>query len=93
MQSTRSRRFEGKSLIITGAAQAVGKQVVLDAAEEGARFLVADRSPIVEEVAAAVEAAHGPDRAIVMVEDTRPMLETSGSCSGLKTLSVRSMSL
>ncbi|MFG1300897.1 benzoate diol dehydrogenase BenD [Xanthobacter sp. V3C-3] len=68
-QSVRSRRFEGKSLIVTGAAQGVGKQVALDAAAEGGSVLVVDRSPIVEEVSAAIEAAHGPGRAVAMVED------------------------
>ena len=56
-------------MIVTGAAQGVGKQVALDAAMEGARLLVVDRSPIVEEVAAAIEAAHGTGRAVAMVED------------------------
>lgn len=68
-QSLRSRRFEAKSMIVTGAAQGVGKQVALDAAEEGASLLVVDRSPIVEEVAAAIVEAHGVGRAISMVED------------------------
>lgn len=68
-QGPRSRRFESKKLIITGAAQGVGKQVALDAAEEGASLIVVDRSPIVEEVAAAIEDAHGVGRAIAMVED------------------------
>jgi len=68
-QSTRSRRFEGKSLIVTGAAQGVGRQVALDASEQGASVLVVDRSPIVEEVAAAIMDAHGASRAIAMVED------------------------
>jgi len=68
-QSVRSRRFEGKSLVITGAAQGVGKQVALDAAAEGGLVLVVDRSPIVEEVAAAIEADHGAGRAVALVED------------------------
>lgn len=68
-QSSRSRRFEGKSLVVTGAAQGVGKQVALDAAEEGASLLLVDRSPIVDEVAGAINAAHGAGRAVAMVED------------------------
>lgn len=68
-QSVRSRRFEGRSLVITGAAQGVGKQVALDAAAEGGSVLVVDRSPIVEEVAAAITAAHGAGRAVALVED------------------------
>ncbi|CAO3440974.1 1,6-dihydroxycyclohexa-2,4-diene-1-carboxylate dehydrogenase [Azospirillum endophyticum] len=68
-RNARSRRFEGKSLIITGAAQGVGKQVALDSAEAGASVLVVDRSPIVEEVAAAIADAHGAGRAVAMSED------------------------
>lgn len=68
-QNARSRRFAGRSLIVTGAAQGVGKQVALDAAAEGGSVLVVDRSPIVAEVAAQIEAAHGTGRAVAMVED------------------------
>ncbi|MFG1351368.1 1,6-dihydroxycyclohexa-2,4-diene-1-carboxylate dehydrogenase [Xanthobacter autotrophicus] len=68
-QNARFRRFEGRSLIVTGAAQGVGKQVALDAAAEGGSVLVVDRSPLVEEVAAEIEATHGAGRAVAMVED------------------------
>lgn len=68
-QTARPQRFAGKSLVVTGAAQGVGKQVALDAAAEGGRVLVVDRSPIVAEVAAEIEAAHGAGRAVAMVED------------------------
>ncbi len=57
------------SLIVTGAAQGVGKQVALDAAREGASLLVVDRSPIVEEVASEIGNTHGAGRAVAMVED------------------------
>lgn len=63
------RRFEGRSVIVTGAAQGVGRQVALDAAAEGARLVVVDRSAIVREVAAEIEAAHGAGRALAMEED------------------------
>lgn len=63
------RRFEGKSVVVTGAAQGVGKHVALGAAAEGAHVLVVDRSPIVEEVADEILRTHGADRSVAMVED------------------------
>lgn len=44
-------RFAGKSLVVTGAAQGIGKEVATTAAREGGRVLLVDRSPLVEEVA------------------------------------------
>jgi len=67
--STRSRRFEGRSLVVTGAAQGVGKQVALDAAAEGARLTIVDRSAIVQEVAQEITSAFGPGRVIALEED------------------------
>lgn len=63
------RRFAGKSVVVTGAAQGVGKQVALDLAAEGAQVLVVDRSPIVEEVAQDILNLHGASRAVAMVEN------------------------
>lgn len=63
------RRFEGKSVIVTGAAQGVGLQVARDAAAEGARLVMVDRSPLVREVAQQIAADHGADRVLAMEED------------------------
>ena len=41
-------RFAHKSMVVTGAAQGIGKQVAIDAAGEGARVTLIDRSPLVE---------------------------------------------
>ncbi|MEJ1161464.1 benzoate diol dehydrogenase BenD [Prosthecomicrobium sp. N25] len=46
-----AQRFTGKSIVVTGAAQGIGKDVALRAAREGARLLLVDRSPLVEDVA------------------------------------------
>lgn len=43
-------RFQGKSMVITGAAQGIGREVALTAAREGGRLLLVDRSPLVEQV-------------------------------------------
>src|ERR671920_824867 len=43
-------RFAGKSAIVTGAAQGIGRDVALRMAREGARVALVDRSPLVEEV-------------------------------------------
>ena len=44
-------RFRDKVMIVTGAAQGIGRGVALAAAAEGARLVLADRSPLVHEVA------------------------------------------
>lgn len=45
-------RFAGKVLVVTGAAQGIGRAVALRAAAEGGRVLLADRADFVHEVAA-----------------------------------------
>ena len=44
-------RFAGKAAIVTGAAQGIGRGVALRLAAEGARVMLADRSPLVHETA------------------------------------------
>ena len=50
------RRFEDKVMVVTGAAQGIGRGVALAAAREGARLVLADRAPILEEVGAEAQA-------------------------------------
>jgi dihydroxycyclohexadiene carboxylate dehydrogenase len=50
-------RFSGRTFAITGAAQGIGRRVAERAAAEGARVAVIDRSPLGEEVAAALRAS------------------------------------
>lgn len=45
-------RFAGKAMIVTGAAQGIGRGVAVRATAEGARVLFVDRAPFVAEVAA-----------------------------------------
>jgi dihydroxycyclohexadiene carboxylate dehydrogenase len=51
-----ARRFEGQAVVVTGAGQGIGRGVALALAREGAQLVLADRSAIVEEVAAEVQA-------------------------------------
>ncbi|MGJ7918535.1 1,6-dihydroxycyclohexa-2,4-diene-1-carboxylate dehydrogenase [Massilia sp. LXY-6] len=44
-------RFKNKVMVVTGAAQGIGRGVALAAAAEGAQLVLADRSPLVHEVA------------------------------------------
>jgi dihydroxycyclohexadiene carboxylate dehydrogenase len=44
-------RFKNKVMIVTGAAQGIGRGVAIAAAREGAQLVLADRSPLVHEVA------------------------------------------
>ena len=47
-------RFNDKVMAITGAAQGIGRQTAIQAAQEGARLLLIDRSRHVHELAAAL---------------------------------------
>jgi dihydroxycyclohexadiene carboxylate dehydrogenase len=44
-------RFKNQVMVVTGAAQGIGRGVALAAAAEGAQLVLADRSPLVHEVA------------------------------------------
>ncbi|TFW32891.1 1,6-dihydroxycyclohexa-2,4-diene-1-carboxylate dehydrogenase [Massilia horti] len=48
---THPERFKDKVVVVTGAAQGIGRGVALAAAREGAQLVLADRSPLVAEVA------------------------------------------
>lgn len=51
-----ARRFQGQAVVVTGAAQGIGRGVALALAREGAQLVLADRAALVEEVAAEVQA-------------------------------------
>ena len=50
----RADRFTGKSVVVTGAAQGIGREVALDIAREGGRLVLADRAAFLDEVVAEV---------------------------------------
>jgi dihydroxycyclohexadiene carboxylate dehydrogenase len=52
-----TQRFAGKVMVVTGAAQGIGRGVALGAAAEGAKVLFVDRAEFVSEVAAEASAA------------------------------------
>ncbi|HEX8883397.1 MAG TPA: SDR family NAD(P)-dependent oxidoreductase, partial [Noviherbaspirillum sp.] len=62
-----TRRFENKVMIVTGAAQGIGRGVALRAAEEGALLVLADRSELVHEVAA--DAGRGSAAPVTVLAD------------------------
>jgi NAD(P)-dependent dehydrogenase (short-subunit alcohol dehydrogenase family) len=57
---SRSDRFKGKVVIVTGAAQGIGRGVALQVAAEGGLVLAVDRSPLVNEVVAEITAPAAP---------------------------------
>jgi dihydroxycyclohexadiene carboxylate dehydrogenase len=52
-----TQRFAGKVMIVTGAAQGIGRAVALRAAAEGGKVLFVDRADFVSEVAAEAKGA------------------------------------
>ena len=48
--TTYPNRFAGKTAVVTGAAQGIGRDVALRLAREGARVALVDRFDLVEEV-------------------------------------------
>lgn len=57
-------RFAGKVMVVTGAAQGIGRCVAERAAREGAKVLIVDRSPARREVVQAIRKAGGAAEAI-----------------------------
>ncbi len=57
-------RFEDKAMVVTGAAQGIGRRVAERAANEGARVLIVDRSPARKDVVTAIRNAGGTAEAI-----------------------------
>lgn len=54
-----NKRFDNKVCIVTGAAQGIGRGVALRLASEGGKIVMADFSPLVEEVLAEIIANGG----------------------------------
>jgi len=53
------QRFAGRTMIVTGAAQGIGRGVAVTAAAEGANVVLVDRATLVEEVTAQILATGG----------------------------------
>jgi len=64
--------LHGKSAIVTGAASGIGRASALLFAAEGASVLVLDRSPLIEETAAAIRAAGGQAVALTADSSSEP---------------------
>jgi dihydroxycyclohexadiene carboxylate dehydrogenase len=73
---THSNRFAGKTAVVTGAAQGIGRDVALRIAREGGGVALVDRSELVEDVRNEAEAAGA--RAIAITAD----LETYAGATG-----------
>ncbi|MGP5372012.1 1,6-dihydroxycyclohexa-2,4-diene-1-carboxylate dehydrogenase [Psychrobacter alimentarius] len=54
-----NKRFDNKVCIVTGAAQGIGRGVAIRLANEGAKVVMADFSPLVEDVLAEITANGG----------------------------------
>jgi len=55
----KTQRFAGRTMIVTGAAQGIGRGVSIAAAAEGANVVLVDRAALVEEVTAQIVATGG----------------------------------
>lgn len=56
---TAAQRFQDKVVLVTGAAQGIGRGVALRVAAEGGQVLAVDRSDIIDEVVAEIREAGG----------------------------------
>lgn len=70
-------RFADKIIVVTGAAQGIGRSVAERAAAEGARVLIVDRSPARDDVVAAIRQAGGLAEAISVDLETWEGCETA----------------
>lgn len=73
----RTKRFAGKAMVVTGAAQGIGRQVAIEAAAEGAAVALVDRSDLVREAAAEIVASGG--KAIAILADLESWQGASGA--------------
>lgn len=62
-----NKRFEGKVVVVTGAAQGIGRGVAIAAARQGATLVLCDRSDLVHEVSAEISAPGA--RCIAVIAD------------------------
>ncbi|MGL4495044.1 MAG: benzoate diol dehydrogenase BenD [Beijerinckiaceae bacterium] len=62
-------RFAGKSMVVTGAAQGIGRQVAMEAAADGALLTLVDRSPLVQKVAQDINNEYGQGQAVAIEAD------------------------
>jgi dihydroxycyclohexadiene carboxylate dehydrogenase len=83
-----SLRFKDKVVVVTGAAQGIGRGVALAAAREGASLVLADRSPLVLEVLAEVQS--GRDFPAVLAIACEVDLETHAGARDLVCAAVAS---
>ncbi|MEN3276053.1 MAG: hypothetical protein V7631_1843, partial [Massilia sp.] len=59
--------LSGKVAVITGSSRGIGRAIALRMAEQGARVVISSRkAPACDEVAAAINTAHGAGRAIAV---------------------------
>src|SRR6516164_9748874 len=58
-------RFAGKAVVVTGAAQGIGRTVARRIAGEGSKLALVDRAPLVEEVRHEAEAADAEAIAVI----------------------------
>ncbi|WP_211463938.1 1,6-dihydroxycyclohexa-2,4-diene-1-carboxylate dehydrogenase [Collimonas silvisoli] len=62
-----SQRFENNIVIVTGAAQGIGRSVALAIAREGGQVVLADRSELINEVAAEISELKTTEKAKAIV--------------------------
>lgn len=79
----RTQRFAGKAMVITGAAQGIGRQVAMQAAAEGAHVALVDRSELVREAAAEIVAKGG--KAVAILADLEGWQGAAGAIEEART--------
>ena len=74
------RRFAGKAVVVTGAAQGIGRTVARRIAGEGGKLALVDRAPLVKEVQHEAEAAGA--EAIAVIADLETFAGATAAING-----------
>jgi hypothetical protein len=84
---TARKRFDGKVMVVTGAAQGIGRTVAVNAAQEGAAVVLIDRADFVHEVGQELTAGGAEALAVTADLETYAGAERAAASTSWSTMS------